>query len=447
MYFKQTISFVRLILPGIFLQISTVLFSQNPICPEGIYFADPSAHVWENGKLYLYGSLDESKDYYCSRKHVVMETSDMKTWTVHDNSFFSAGKNDQVPYNDELLYAPDCAFRNDTFFLYYCQPDRKNAEGVAYSLKPEGPFINGQALNLPDFQEIDPSLFIDDDGQAYYLWGQFSLKMAKMGDNMRDLEFSSFKDSIITESAHYFHEGAFLTKRNGMYYLVYADISRSGMPTCIGYSTATNPFGPYTYGGVIIDNDNCDPGNWNNHGSIVEFNKTWYVFYHRATHGSTMMRRACVEPISFLADGSIPEVEMTSQGAGGPLKASKKIEAEYACLLHGNIQVNSDAKQKLFLTNIKSGDKAAFKYIDFENGVKKITIRYLPGSQGSSVTLGIDNPWQNQIASIQIAPKTQRKEWTTQTFDVSSVTGIHTLWLQFWGDQGERVSIDWFFFE
>lgn len=110
-----------------------------------------------------------------------------------------------------------------------------------------------------------------------------------------------------------------------MKYLVYADLSRADMPTCIGYATSKAPFGPYTYGGVIVDNDHCNPNNWNNHGSIAKFNGQWYVFYHRSTHGCNKMRKACVEPITFNPDGSIPEVEMTSQGAGGPLEATSEI--------------------------------------------------------------------------------------------------------------------------
>ncbi len=424
-----------------------LLQAQNPICPEGVYFADPSAHVWKNGKLYLYGSLDESTDYYCSTKHHILETSDMKSWKVLENRFSSSGKDDQVPYNNELLYAPDCAFRNDTFYLYYCQPDRISAEGVATSTLPGGPFTGGEMLKLPDYQEIDPSLFIDDDGQAYYMWGQFSLKMAKMGSNMRDLDLSTFKDSIITEADHYFHEGAYMAKRNGVYYLIYADISRSVMPTCIGYATSDSPFGPFKYGGVIIDNDNCDPGNWNNHGSIAEFNNNWYVFYHRATHGSTMMRKACVEPIYFLPDGGIPEVEMTSQGAGGPLKANEKIGAERACLLHGNIRIQAVDNQNEVLTQIKNGDKAVFKYIDFGDGMKSVKIRFSPGSKNCTLVISADSPWKNQLASINIKANSDPKEWKTESFEISKISGVHALWFQFWGEEGESMSIDWFLFE
>jgi hypothetical protein len=76
-----------------------------------------------------------------------------------------------------------------------------------------------------------------------------------------------------------------MVKRNQLHCFVYAHIGRGGRPTCIGYSTGASPMVPFTYRGVIIDNNYCDPGNWNNHGSLVEFKGRWYVFYHPSTHG------------------------------------------------------------------------------------------------------------------------------------------------------------------
>ena len=80
--------------------------AQNPIIPPGVYIADPSARVWEDGKLYVYGSLDESTKYYCSWRHHVLETDNLITWKIHENRFASKGKNDQVPYSNALLFAP-----------------------------------------------------------------------------------------------------------------------------------------------------------------------------------------------------------------------------------------------------------------------------------------------------------------------------------------------------
>ena len=425
----------------IFLFINT-LFAQNPISPPGVYFADPSAQIWEDGNLYLYGSLDESLDHYCSYRHHVMKTSDMKNWEVYKDVFSSKGKGDAVPYNDELLFAPDCAYKDGNYYLYYCQPTEVT-EGVAVSKSPTGPFINGKPINTKGYNEIDPSVFIDDDGQAYYMWGQFTVKMAKLKPNMVELDLNSIKNNVITEKEHHFHEGAYLTKRNGIYYMVYADISRADMPTCIGYATSKNIFGPYKYGGVIVDNNHSDPGNWNNHGSIIEFKNQWYVFYHRSTHDSNVMRKACVEPIYFNADGSINEVEMTSQGAGSPLDATKIIDAERACLLYGNVRIEAFDSENEKLTKIHNEDKVVYKYIDFKEGVKTVSLRIKKGKYAGKINITIDKPWHKKIGEIKIDSATKNDDWQTLTFNAENVTGVHALWLQFLGEGDDLFEIDW----
>ncbi|MGB3617537.1 MAG: family 43 glycosylhydrolase, partial [Catalinimonas sp.] len=311
--------------------------AQNPISPPGVYVADPSARVWDD-RLYLYGSTDEACADWCSWHYDVLYTDDLRTWRVTEDVFRTRGPNDQVLYNDVRLFAPDVARHDGKYYLYYCQPNA-DAEGVAVGTSPLGPFRGGTALDLGEHSEIDPAVFVDDDGTTYYLWGQFSLKMARLRPDHRGIDPSTLRTDIITEADHYFHEGAYLTKRNGVYYLIYADISREGKPTCLGYATSDAPFGPYTYRGVIVDNDGCNPNNWNNHGSIASFGERWYVFYHRSTHGCLTMRKACVEPITFRADGSIPEVEMTTQGAAPPLNARDTLAAARACLLQGHGRV------------------------------------------------------------------------------------------------------------
>jgi hypothetical protein len=90
--------------------ISGIISAQNPISPPGVYLADPSAHVWNTGKLYIYGSLDESCNYYCSKRHHVMSTDNLKNWQLHKNALVSAGEGDGISYNDNVLYAPDVAY-------------------------------------------------------------------------------------------------------------------------------------------------------------------------------------------------------------------------------------------------------------------------------------------------------------------------------------------------
>lgn len=428
----------------------TSVHAQNPIVPAGVYFADPAAHVWQDGKLYVYGSLDESTEYYCSWRHHVLSTDNMSDWTIHENVFHAKGENDQVPYNNSLLFAPDVMFRDGKYFLYYCQPDPEHAEGVAVSDSPVGPFVDGKPINTFGYNQIDPNVFIDDDGQAYYVWGQFTMKMAKMKSNMMEVDEATVTDSVLTEFDHFFHEGPFMTKRNGIYYLVYADLSRANMPTCIGYATSDKPFGPYKYGGVIVDNNRCDPGNWNNHGSIVEFDNQWYVFYHRATHNSKMMRKACVEPIHFNEDGTINEVLMTSQGAGGPLPATKKIDAERACTLLGNVRIQLCEPDNEELSEIQFDDRALFRYINFADGVNKVTLRVSPGKTAGEIQIKQDMPWGPMLAKIQVPKGDGAKSWMTVSGDVSDVTGVHPLWLIFYNsNQNEDfgLAVDWFIFE
>ncbi len=217
---------------------------------------------------------------------------------------------------------------------------------------------------------------------------------------MTEIDQSTIKDSLVTEKEHFFHEGGYMVKRNGIYYFVYAHMGRAGMPTCIGYATSKSPMGPFTYGGVIVDNDHCDPGNWNNHGSIVEFKGKWYVFYHRSSHNSVTMRRACMEPITFNEDGSINEVEMTTQGVAGPLNPLVKMDAERACLLTGNVRIVAFTADNEELTGIRNEDKAGYKYFNFEPGVDSITFRVAPGKTGGKIDIGLDNRWGPSIGNI-----------------------------------------------
>ncbi len=405
------------------------IFSQNPIVPPGVYIADPSAHVWKDGKVYVYGSRDESSKFYCSTSYRVLSSIDLKTWEVSDESFASSGPNDQVLYSDGPLLAPDVQYANGKYYLYYCMFG-KDSEGVAVSDNPLGPFKNGKPIDIKGINGIDPALFIDDDGQGYYIWGQFNVKMAKMKANMIELDTSTIRENIITQETHFFHEGAYMIKNNGTYYLIYADISRAGAPTCIGYATSKSPMGPYTYGGVIIDNDHSDPAAWNNHGSLVQFNGQWYVFYHRPTHGSVSMRKACVEPIVFREDGSIPEVEMTSQGASGPLNAFQEIDAARACLLSGHIRIKATTPDNEALDEIRIGDKAAFKYIDFKDGADTLLITVSPGKVPCRITLSLDYQWSGSIGSVEI-PANQTEEWITVKAPIKTTRGVHALWLGF----------------
>lgn len=415
--------------------------AQNPLVSPGIYMADPAARYWNSDRMYLYCSVDESTRYYCSHHYHVLSSDDMKRWSLHENRFSSRGNGDEVSYNDKLLFAPDCMEKEGTYYLYYCQPDQHQAEGVAVGDHPAGPFRDGKLMDVGEYGEIDPGVFRDDDGQVYYVWGQFSLKMARMNPDMQSIDLTSIRDDVLTEEEHFFHEGAYMTRREGLYYLVYADMSRGGTPTCLGYATSKDPMGPYTYRGVIIDNDHCDPAVWNNHGSIASLNGQWYVFYHRSTHNSRKMRKPCAEPISFREDGTIPEVEMTTQGAGAPLNAFRLLDASRVCQMFGNVRIEKVGPSEEALCKTHHNDRAVLRYVDFgDSAPDSVSIRVRSGSAGGSIVLRAGYPWKSPIASLEIPagrPQTAG-EWITLTSPVKKIVGVHALWINFYSNTGNE---------
>lgn len=425
------------------LAVASTLFSQNPISPMGVYIADPTGRVDKDGRLYVYGSLDKVPTTYCSTDYHVLSSSNLKDWTLYLNRFSSKGENDEVSYSDGPLYAPDMMYRNGTYYLYYDTSD--GSEGVATSVSPAGPFRYG--TKIEGISGIDPNVFVDDDGQAYYFWGQFSAKGAKMNADMKTLDMGSIKDGILTEQEHGFHEGGFVFKRNGWYYYVYTDVTRRDEACCIGYSMSRHPMGPYEYKGIIIDNTGCDPGNWNNHGSVVKFGNQWYVLYHRSTHNSNTMRKACIEPIHFLNDGTIPEVEMTTQGALNPLSAFDKLDAARACLLHGNVRIEwmEDIHREV-LSKCHGGDRVVYKYLNFGNGTKKMTLR-VKSESGGHIRAILDHHFHGSFGVVDV-PAGQ--DWTELTCELKeSVSGVHALWLCFDGksEAGNLFQVDWIKFE
>ena len=159
-----------------------------------------------------------------------------------------------------------------------------------------------------------------------------------------------------------------------------------------------------------------------------------------------MMRKACVEPITFNSDGSINEVEMTTQGAGAPLKATARVEAEQACLLFGNIRIQAFQSDQEELGGIQSEDHVAYKYIDFGSGIDSFQVRVAPGKNGGSIQIVLDQPWHPIIGTVDVPASSGEKEWVTLSCKVEKSSGVHALWLKFNGHGNELFDVDWFKF-
>ncbi|WP_462409524.1 family 43 glycosylhydrolase [Neobacillus sp. Marseille-QA0830] len=336
---------------------------------------DASQVPWifdENAPKYP-SSIDWSKPTPFLKKMIEKDTKD--------------GKLEIPNFPKNMLFAPVAIHKNGKYYLYFCMAD--SSEGAAISDKPEGPFKSPIQLA---FGGIDPAVFIDDDGQAYFYWGQFFAQGAKLKDNMVEFEEGSIVNNIVTEQEHYLHEGSSLRKRGDIYYFVYSSMVR-GKPTSLAYATGISPLGPFQYRGVIIDNDGCDPQSWNNHDSIEEVNGQWYVFYHRSSQNRQQKRRLCIEPIFFNEDGTIQEIPMTTQGAGKPFAIYEKIEAYRACQLSGNVYLAPSKNADEVLTGISDEDEAIYRYVKWEAPVNRVLIE---GAGSGEIHIFLDN--QNEAS-------------------------------------------------
>lgn len=447
----------------------------NPILSPNHFVPDSEAHVWKDGRLYIYGSYDNCGDScYCSTYYHVFSTDDMVNWVDHGESFDSltaTSIEDPEKWEFNLLYAPDCAYKDGKYYLFFCQSDSQRCEGVAVSDKPYGPF---EDTTYFEAEGIDPTILIDDDGEAYYFWGQFSLNGAKLTPDLRSIDKSTMRTDLLTEKEHGFHEGSSICKYNGLYYMLFADTSR-GKATCLSYAVSEHPLGPYEKRGVVIDNDGCDPHTWNNHGSLCEYKGQWYIFYHRSSQNAEFNRRACVEPIFFDENGDIAEVEMTTQGAEKPLCAGNWLGAGRACYLNNRVYIGysefnnlptypsvisnttndavSDSADNTttapipyeYLCNAHYGDFTAYKYLDFGDDTESYT-RFVmhaacPTYDGK-IDIYIDAPDDENGRRIGTCyykrSDTGWFDWKEYSCEIEPVNGVHAVYLRFTGRYSHR---------
>ncbi|MEN3111252.1 family 43 glycosylhydrolase [Uliginosibacterium paludis] len=304
-----------------FLLASLPCSAANPLdLGTGLHTADPSGHVWPDGKMYLYTSHDEEcqpdffmKDWYA------FSSSDLVHWQNH-GAVLSVK---DLAWADNYAWAPDAAYRNGKYYLVFPagngEKNRENPKlstkwmgiGIAESDSPTGPFkdmIGGPLWRTP--YANDPALFIDDDGKVYLyahaVGADYSV--AEMADDMRGLKAPLQKMDMGGYEPKM--EGPWVFKRQGLYYFTMPEGNR-----VLSYYTARSPKGPWTYRGVFMDEENAS----NNHHSIVEYKGQWILFYHRwlDTPDSTCgkrQRHVAAEYLAFNEDGSIRKVQRTREG-------------------------------------------------------------------------------------------------------------------------------------
>ncbi|HEU5124776.1 MAG TPA: family 43 glycosylhydrolase, partial [Verrucomicrobiae bacterium] len=268
-------------------------FAANPFITS-IYTADPSAHVWADGRLYVYASHDMDPPRGCDLmdRYHVFSTDDMAHWRDEGEILRAS----DVPWGRPeggFMWAPDCAFRNGKYYFYFPHPTDTQWNdswkiGVAISTQPACGFTNAGVIpGIGGFGMIDPCVFIDTDGQAYlYYGGAAKCEGGKLAENMVEIDGATQRMEGLVD----FHEAAWVFKRKDIYYLTYSD----NLPGSnqLRYAMSSHPLGSWTYKGIYLKPTDCDTS----HGSVVEYKGQWYAFYHNSSisHQGNL-RSICVD--------------------------------------------------------------------------------------------------------------------------------------------------------
>jgi len=295
---------------------TTFVANGNPVFSHK-YTADPAALV-HNGRLYIYAGHDQCApphNHYHLDEWLVFSSSDMHEWTEHQVPLRAS----DFKWAKGEAWASQVVERDGKFYWYVTVEHGTipgKSIGVAVADNPLGPFrdARGSALitnNMTTgytniaWDDIDPTVWIDDDGQAYLFWGNTQCYYIKLKENMIETE-----GPIVAVDLPNFTEAPWIHKHNGWYYLSYAQF----FPEKIGYAMSRSINGPWEYKGIL----NEIAGNSNtNHQSIVEFKGNWYFIYHNGAvqpHGGSFRRSVCIDRLYYNDDNTIKRIVMTSEG-------------------------------------------------------------------------------------------------------------------------------------
>jgi hypothetical protein len=321
-------------------------YADNPIITE-LYTADPAALV-HGGTLYVYTGHDEAPpggNNFVMNDWQLLSTTDADNWTQH-GSPLSLG---DFSWANANAWASEVEQGADGRFYWYVSVDGFTDNGwmnigVAVGDSPTGPFtdaIGGPLISdsTPNSSglNIDPTVFVDDDGQVYMYWGSFwAPRMVQLNENMVELDSSVVTPQGLAE----FWEAPWMFKRNGTYYMAYAsnaNIGGDGCVTsssfaCIRYATANSPTGPWTHQGIVLDQVTSTT----NHPAIIEYpegSDEWWMVYHTADApgGGNFRRSVAIDELLFNPDGTMQKVVQTVGGGGDPDDDNLALSATVTC--------------------------------------------------------------------------------------------------------------------
>ncbi len=435
---------------------SMVAHAENPIVQTS-FTPDPAPVIFGD-ELYVFTGCDRQgdNDFYYMTGWQCFSTKDMKNWTDHgslleDTSFDWCGKND--------AWASQCIERNGKYYFYFTTTNKAGggrAIGVAVADKPEGPYkdVLGKPLCGPNWDYIDPTVMIDDDGQAWLMFGNPTCYYVKLKEDMVTLDgeikhfemnSTQFGPPAGQHSTSY-GEGPWIYKRGDRYYLVYAAFVDGFGGESMCYSTAPTVTGPWTYGGVIQQGSNC----FTTHGGIIDYKDHSYFFYHKngIPGGGSFNRSASCDEFTYNPDGSIPVMKLTNEGPKQLeyVNPYKRMEAEMMSWSEG-IQTEKIEAGTLAIGFIQKGDYVKVSGVDFGNGANKFIASVASAGQGGKIEVHLDQKNGPIVGTVDVPVTGDWQAWEEVSCDVKGASSVHDVYFVFNGGDSYLFNVDWWKFE
>ena len=466
--------------------VSLTASAQNPVVQT--WFTTDPAPLSYGDKVYVYVGHDEDKaDFFWMYEWRVYSSSDMVNWTDHGSLLNLSS----FTWADDRAWAAQTIERDGKFYWYICAHSKLSggmAIGVAVGDSPTGPFHDAIGKPLFDngsWDNIDPTVFIDDDGQAWLFWGNPTINYVRLNPDMVSLagEVKQVKQTVEgfgsptlrerQKDVKYedcYTEGPWIMKRTipnamkskkktsparrrgvggeALYYLLYA---AGGVPEHIAYSTAPTLEGPWTYRGHIMPLE--DTKSFTNHCGVVEHKGHNYFFYHtgKLPGGGGFGRSMAIEEFQYNADGTFPIIHHTAEGVNpiGTLNPYQRTEAETIAWSVG-LKTENNQKTGVYVSDVNNGDYIKVREVDFSTKQPATFIVSAASAlQGGNIELHLDSLGGPKIAVAKIPYTGGWEEWKeVRTSVTEKVTGKHDIFFSFTGYKGMKLfNLDWWKFE
>jgi arabinoxylan arabinofuranohydrolase len=440
--------------------------AENPVI-QTKFTADPAPMVYKD-TVYLYTGHDEDDAPegmagFKMKDWLLYTSTDMVNWTdrgaVATLKHFKWLPSKGWGSSENGAWAAQCIERDGKFYMYCPLLGRGIAVLVADN--PLGPFTDplGKALISDKFDSIDPTVFIDDDGQAYLYWGNPNVWYVKLNKDMISYSGEITKDKSFAKvkgqkDPYHYQEGPWVYKRDGRYYMAYASTC---CPEGIGYAMSDAPLGPWEFKGYIMKPNKNSSGN---HPGIIDYKGKTYVFgfNYRLNFMQTPKhherRSVCVDEIKYNADGTIQEVPWwKEEGVAqvGTLNPYTKTEAETICWSSG-VKTEVCSAGGMDVCNIQNGSYIKIKGVDFAKGAKSFKASVASDTKGGKIEIYLDNLTTGTVVGTLVGtldvPSTGgAQEWKEKSCKIKDAKGVHDLYFKFVGKDGLLFNFDWWKFE